>query len=75
MTPVESLAQNGLIEDAITSYKLSRLSDGKNDGEITFTRGLSDDGLLCDTMVRDAETGAVLYIWLRTSPTLEHFVC
>ena len=36
LTPVESLAQNNLIQDAITSYKISRLSDGKNDGEITF---------------------------------------
>jgi len=36
LTPVESLAQAGLIQDAITSYKISRLSDGKNDGEITF---------------------------------------
>ncbi|TCD63571.1 hypothetical protein EIP91_005210 [Steccherinum ochraceum] len=36
LTPVESLAQNGLIQDAITSFKLSRLSDGKNDGEVTF---------------------------------------
>lgn len=36
LTPVESLAQNGLIADAITSYKISRVADGKNDGEITF---------------------------------------
>jgi len=35
-TPVESLATNGLITEAITSYKISRLADGKNDGEITF---------------------------------------
>jgi len=35
-TPVESLAQQGLIKEAITSYKLSRISDGRNDGEITF---------------------------------------
>ena len=35
-TPVESLAQQGLISEAITSYKLSRVSDGLNDGEITF---------------------------------------
>jgi hypothetical protein len=33
---VESLAQNGLINDAITSFKLSRLADQKNDGEVTF---------------------------------------
>ena len=36
LTPVESLAKAGLITDAITSYKISRLSDGLNDGEITF---------------------------------------
>lgn len=36
LTPVESLAQQGLIQDAITSYKISRLQDEKNDGEITF---------------------------------------
>ena len=36
LTPVESLAKQGLIKEAITSYKISRLSDGLNDGEITF---------------------------------------
>ncbi|EJF64597.1 acid protease [Dichomitus squalens LYAD-421 SS1] len=36
LTPVEALAQAGLIGDAITSYKISRLADNKNDGEITF---------------------------------------
>lgn len=36
MTPVESLAQAGLITDAITSYKISRVADQKNDGEVTF---------------------------------------
>ncbi|KAH9966260.1 aspartic peptidase domain-containing protein [Lactifluus volemus] len=35
-TVVESLAYNGLIQHAITSYKLSRHADQKNDGEITF---------------------------------------
>ncbi|KAH9966261.1 aspartic peptidase domain-containing protein [Lactifluus volemus] len=35
-TVVEALATNGLIQHAITSYKLSRLADQKNDGEITF---------------------------------------
>ncbi|KII89778.1 hypothetical protein PLICRDRAFT_29044 [Plicaturopsis crispa FD-325 SS-3] len=35
-TPVESLASQGLINGAITSFKISRLSDQKNDGEITF---------------------------------------
>ena len=36
MTPVESLAANGLIDEAITPYKISRLQDDLNDGEITF---------------------------------------
>lgn len=36
LTPVESLAQNGLISDAITSFKISRLADQLNDGEVTF---------------------------------------
>ncbi len=40
-TPVEALASAGLIDEAITSYKISRLSDNKNDGEITF--GALDD--------------------------------
>ena len=35
-TVVESLADNGLIQNSITSYKLSRLADQKNDGEVTF---------------------------------------
>lgn len=30
------MAQQGLIADAITSYKISRLADAKNDGEVTF---------------------------------------
>ena len=36
LTPVESLAKQGSIKEAITSYKIPRLSDGLNDGEITF---------------------------------------
>lgn len=35
-TPVEALAKQGAISEAITSYKISRFSDGLNDGEITF---------------------------------------
>ena len=35
-TPVEALAKSRKIQSAITSYKISRLSDGLNDGEITF---------------------------------------
>lgn len=36
LTPVESLAKAGSIADAITSFKISRLADQKNDGEVTF---------------------------------------
>ena len=36
LTPVESLAKNGDISDAITSFKLGRVADGTNDGEVTF---------------------------------------
>jgi Eukaryotic aspartyl protease len=35
-TVVESLASAQLILGAVTSYKIPRLADGKNDGEITF---------------------------------------
>jgi len=35
-TPIESLASAGLVPDSIVSYKISRLADDKNDGEITF---------------------------------------
>jgi len=34
--PVDALASQGLIKDAIVSYKISRAADGKHDGEITF---------------------------------------
>jgi hypothetical protein len=40
-TPVDSLATAGLIQDAIVSFKISRLADNLNDGEITFG-GLDD---------------------------------
>jgi hypothetical protein len=36
LTPVEALAKQGLIQEAITSYKIARTADNKNDGEITF---------------------------------------
>jgi len=36
LTPVESLAKAGSISAAITSFKISRLADQKNDGEVTF---------------------------------------
>lgn len=36
LTPVEALAKQGLIAEAITSYKIPRLADNKADGVITF---------------------------------------
>ncbi|KAG6850695.1 hypothetical protein H0H93_009853 [Arthromyces matolae] len=36
LTPIEALAKQGLVTEAITSYKIPRLADNKNDGEITF---------------------------------------
>jgi len=36
LTPVEAMVKNGLIKEAITSYKIPRFKDNKNDGEITF---------------------------------------
>ena len=40
-TPLQSLADAGLIQQAIVSFKISRLDDQKNDGEVTF--GALDD--------------------------------
>jgi len=36
LTPVEALTKAGLTDAPIVSYKISRLEDNKNDGEITF---------------------------------------
>ncbi|KAG6898201.1 hypothetical protein C0992_003313 [Termitomyces sp. T32_za158] len=36
LTPIEALAKQGLVPEAITSFKISRLADNLNDGEITF---------------------------------------
>jgi hypothetical protein len=36
LTPPESLLKAGLIIEAIVSYKIPRLADKKNDGEVTF---------------------------------------
>jgi hypothetical protein len=35
-TPVEEMANRGLIPAAITSYRIPRRTDNVNDGEITF---------------------------------------
>lgn len=50
LTPVESLAKQGSISEAITSYKISRVSDGLNDGEITFG-GLDDSKFDANSLV------------------------
>jgi len=49
-TPIESLASAGLVSDAIVSYKIPRLSDQKNDGEITFG-GLDATKFKANTLV------------------------
>ncbi|EJD06630.1 acid protease [Fomitiporia mediterranea MF3/22] len=36
LTPVESLAKDNQINGAITSFKLGRVADGNNDGQVTF---------------------------------------
>jgi hypothetical protein len=36
LTPAESLAKAGQIKEAIVSFKISRLADQKNDGQVTF---------------------------------------
>lgn len=35
-TPIEQLAAEGQVSSAQMGYHLARLSDGENDGEITF---------------------------------------
>ncbi|KAF4571485.1 peptidase A1 family protein [Pleurotus pulmonarius] len=35
-TPIEALVQTGALKQTVVSYKISRLADLKNDGEITF---------------------------------------
>jgi len=48
--PVDALASAGLIKDAVTSYKISRLADGKHDGEITFG-GMDPSKFQANTLV------------------------
>ena len=50
LTPVESLAKQGLVKEVITSYKISRLSDGLNDGETMFG-GLDESKFDPNTLV------------------------
>ena len=50
LTPVESLASNSLIPAAITSFKISRLADQLNDGEVTFG-GLDPSKFVADSLI------------------------
>ncbi|KAH0833251.1 acid protease [Lanmaoa asiatica] len=50
LTPVESLATNKLIQSPITSFKIPRLADQLNDGEITFG-GLDATKFVASTLV------------------------
>lgn len=50
LTPVESLASNGLISSAISSFKISRLADQLNDGQVTFG-GLDSTKFVANTLV------------------------
>jgi len=50
LTPIEALATAGLVASAITSYKIPRLADNKNDGTITFG-GLDDTKFDAQTLV------------------------
>ncbi|KAG1734138.1 acid protease [Suillus lakei] len=49
-TPVESLASQGLISSAISSFKISRLADQLNDGQVTFG-GLDATKFVANTLV------------------------
>ncbi|KAJ7086071.1 acid protease [Mycena belliarum] len=49
-TPVQALADAGLINTAITSYRLPRLVDDTNNGEVTFG-GLDDSKFDSSTLV------------------------
>jgi len=49
-TPIEALAAANLVPAAITSYKISRAADNKNDGEITFG-GLDETKFDAQTLV------------------------
>lgn len=49
-TPVESLASQGLISSAIASFKISRLADKLNDGQVTFG-GLDSTKFIASSLV------------------------
>ena len=50
LTPVESLAVNKLIQSPITSFKIPRLADQLNDGQVTFG-GLDATKFVANTLV------------------------
>lgn len=50
LTPVEALAANKLIQSPITSFKISRLGDQLDDGEVTFG-GLDPTKFAANTLV------------------------
>jgi hypothetical protein len=50
LTPVESLAANKLIQSPITSFKIPRLADQLNDGQVTFG-GLDATKFVANTLV------------------------
>lgn len=47
---MESFASNGLISAAITSFKISRLADQLNDGEVTFG-GLDPSKFIANSLI------------------------
>ncbi|KAG1747106.1 acid protease [Suillus paluster] len=49
-TPVESLTSQGLISSAIASFKISRLADQLNDGQVTFG-GLDSTKFIASSLV------------------------
>jgi hypothetical protein len=50
LTPVEKLKLDGKIRVAVVSYKISRIADQKNDGQITFG-GVDSNKFEADTLV------------------------
>ncbi|KAF8442420.1 acid protease [Boletus edulis BED1] len=50
LTPVESLASNKIIQSPVTSFKIPRLADQLNDGQVTFG-GLDASKFVANTLV------------------------
>lgn len=68
LTPVESLQSNGLIQQAITSYKIPRLADQLNDGEITF--GGLDAAKFNAATLTTVDNVSQLGFWEASMPTV-----